>query len=79
MRRYTISKYDLLWKYVQNDGMKTFTLSFDEIGEIAGVAIDHSFLNYKKDLLKYGYQVGMISLKMNTVVFEKVRNKEGLT
>lgn len=25
-------------------------LSFDEIGQIAGVPLDHSFLNYKKEL-----------------------------
>ncbi len=71
-----MSKYDPLWKYIQNDGSKTFTLSFDEIEQIAGVAIDHSFLNYKKELLDYGYQVGKISLKMKTVVFEKVKNGE---
>ncbi len=71
-----ISKYDLLWKYVQSDGRDTFTLSFDEIGQVAGVAIDHSFLNYKKELLEYSYQVGKISLKMKTVVFEKVENWE---
>jgi hypothetical protein len=70
-----MSKYDPLWKYVQNDGRETFTLSFDEIGQIAGVAIDHSFLNYKKELLEYGYQVGKISLKMKTVVFEKIKNE----
>jgi hypothetical protein len=71
-----MSKYDPLWKHVQSDGRETFTLSFDEIGQIAGVAIDHSFLNYKKELLYYGYQVGKISLIMKTVVFEKVKNEK---
>lgn len=74
-----MSKYDPLWKYIQSDGRDTFTLSFDEIGQIAGVAIDHSFLNYKKELLDYGYQVGKISLKMKTVVFEKVTHGENDT
>jgi hypothetical protein len=68
-----MSKYDLLWKYVQSDGRESFTLSFDEIGKIAGVDIDHSFLNYKKELSGYGYQVGKISLKLKTVAFEKVK------
>jgi len=43
-----------------------------EIGKIAGVKIDHSFLNYKKELTAYGYQVGKISLKEQTVVFNKI-------
>ena len=39
-----MSKYDALWKYVQDNGSQTFTLTFDEIAKIAGIAIDHSFL-----------------------------------
>ncbi|MDD3921693.1 MAG: hypothetical protein PHO41_11035 [Eubacteriales bacterium] len=67
-----MSKYDLLWKYVQENGTPAFTLSFDEIQSIAGIPIDHSFLNYKKELLEYGYQVGKISLKAQTVSFHKL-------
>jgi hypothetical protein len=37
IREWMMSKYDPLWKYVQSDGRETFTLSFDEIGRIAGV------------------------------------------
>jgi len=29
-------------------------LTFDEISDIAGIAIDHSFLKYKKELMEYG-------------------------
>lgn len=67
-----MSKYDALWQYVKNDGRNAFTLSFDEIQSAAGIAIDHSFLNYKKELAQYGYQVGKISLKKQTVAFEKL-------
>lgn len=67
-----MSKYDVLWKYVQDNGSQTFKLTFDEIAEIAGVAIDHSFLKYKKELTEYGYQVGKISMKEKTVIFDKV-------
>ena len=67
-----MSKYDTLWKYVQDNGNQSFKLSFDEIAEIAGTAIDHSFLKYKKELTKYGYQVGKISMKEQTVIFNKV-------
>lgn len=47
-------------------------LTFEEIQEIAGVPIDHSFLKYKKELTEYGYQVGKISMKNETVLFTKV-------
>ena len=53
--------------------MTLHLLTFDEIKDIAGVEIDHSFLNYKKELIQYGYQVGKISLKGKTVVFGKTQ------
>lgn len=71
-----MSKYDLLWKYIQSDNRETFTLSFEEIKKIAGIAIDHSFLNYNKELLSYGYQVGKISIKNQTVIFNKIQHEE---
>ena len=67
-----MSKYNTLWEYVQKNGSPTMKLSFDEIHEIAGIEIDHSFLNYKKELTQYGYQVGKISLKEHTVIFNKI-------
>ena len=39
--------------------------------KIAGIPIDHSFLNFKKELLNYGFKVGKISLKNKTVAFER--------
>ena len=56
-----MSKYDKLWDYVAAQPGDALDLSFDEIGEIAGVALDHSFLNFKKELLPLGWQVGKIS------------------
>lgn len=67
-----MSKYDDLWKYVKKNGKPSFKLSFDEIRNIAGIAIDHSFLNYKKELLQHGYEVKKISLKDKTVLFQKI-------
>lgn len=67
-----MSKYDALWKYVQHNGSQSFQLTFDEVAKIAGIPIDHSFLKYKKELTEYGYQVGKISLKEQTVIFDKV-------
>ena len=46
-------------------------MTFAQIQEIAGVPIDHSFLRYKKELTDYGYQVGKISMKEQTVVFQR--------
>ncbi len=66
-----MSKYDALWAYVQKDGSPTLKLTFAQIQEIVGIPIDHSFLQYKKELTDYGYQVGKISMKEQTVVFNK--------
>lgn len=66
-----MSKYNSLWEYVQKNGSQSFKLTFDEIGEIAGITIDHSFLKYKKELTEYGYEVGKISMKEQTVMFNK--------
>ena len=43
-----MSKYNALWEYVQKSGKESFQLTFEEIQEIAGIPIDHSFLKYKK-------------------------------
>ena len=66
-----MSKYDALWSYVQKDGSPTLKLTFEQIQEIAGIPIDHSFLKYKKELTDYGYQVGKISIKEQTVIFNR--------
>lgn len=58
-----MSKYNALWEYVKNSGKQSLKLTFDEIQNIAGVPIDHSFLNFKKELTNYGYHVGKISMK----------------
>ena len=67
-----MSKYNTLWEYVQKNGSPSVTLTFKEIQEIAGIPIDHSFLNYKKELTDYGYQVGKISMKEQTVIFNRM-------
>ena len=67
-----MSKYDFLWEHVQKSEKTSFKLTFEEIESIAGVPIDHSFLKYKKELIKYGYEVAKISMKEKTVAFKKV-------
>jgi len=66
-----MSKFSPLWEYVQKNGNQSFKLTFDDIKDITGIPIDHSFLTYKKELNEYGYQVGKISLKEQTVIFNK--------
>ena len=66
-----MSKYDKLWKYIADKNEQTITLTFDEIKVINGIDIDHSFLNYKKELKSYGFSVGKISLKNKTIEFHK--------
>ncbi len=67
-----MSKYNSLWEYVQKNGSPSLKLTFGEIQDIAGIPIDHSFLKYKKELTEYGYQVGKISMKEQTVIFNKM-------
>ena len=66
-----MSKYDALWAWIRENGTDCFKLTFAEIGQIAGVSIDHSFLASKKELMGYGYQVVKISLREQTVLFQK--------
>ena len=68
-----MSKYEPLWNWIRENGMNNFKLTYAEIENILGFPIDHSFLTHKKELQEYGYQVGKISMKNQTVVFEKIR------
>jgi len=70
-----MSKYDTLWRHFRGLDKPTVQLSFEAIQGILGFPIDHSFLNYKKDLERYGYRVSKIHLKERSVLFEKVKRK----
>lgn len=69
--RINMSKYEKLWIYVKESGKGQFKLSYQKIEQITGVAVDHSFLSYKKELAEFGYQVGKISMKEQTIEFIK--------
>lgn len=71
-----MSKYDPLWKYIQENGADRFKLTYCEMESILGFPIDHAFLTHKKELAAYGYQVGKISMKEQTVAFEKMSGDE---
>lgn len=66
-----MSKYALLWHYVQQKGERVLKLNFANVQAITGFSMAHAFLSHKKELLVYGYQVGKISPKEQTVIFNK--------
>ena len=66
-----MSKYKALWAWIRENGTDSFRLTFDEIGQITGFPIDHSFLKYKRELAEEGYEVIRISMKEQTVLFGK--------
>lgn len=68
-----MSKYEPLWKWIRDNGTDSFKLTYAEIEEIAGIPIDHYFLKYKKELAEYGFCVGKISMKEETVSFQKIQ------
>lgn len=67
-----MSKYEPLWEAIGKRMEGSFTLTYAEIEQILGFSIDHSFLNFKKELPAYGYEVGKISMKAQTVAFRRV-------
>jgi len=66
-----MSKYEPLWKYVAEKNEDILVLSYSEIEKTLGFPIDHSFLTYKKELAEYGFSLGKISMKNETVSFKK--------
>ncbi len=58
-------KYDNLWVYIKNEDVREIT--FEKIEDILGFKINHAFLNEKKNLKKYGYEISKISLKEKNV------------
>lgn len=67
-----MSKYEPLWRYLKVNKKDSYKLSYEEIKNILGFDIDHSFLTYKKESKEYGYEVGKISMKEKIVMFNKI-------
>lgn len=66
-----MSKYDPLWKYIKEKQKDNYELTYEEIYNILGFEIDHSFLTYKKELLEFGYEVKKIPMREKKIVFSK--------
>ena len=67
-----MSKYEPLWNYLKENKKDDYILTYNEIKNILGFTIDHSFLTYKKEVKKYGYEVVKISLEEKTIIFKKI-------
>ena len=67
-----MSDYEPLWKYIKDNKKENYKLTYEEIKNILGFEIDHSFLTYKKELKEYGYEVSKISMKDKKVTFNKM-------
>lgn len=65
-----MSKYTPLWVFIKTENKDKLELTYQEIKDILGFNIDHSFLSYKKELLDYGFEIDKISMK-NEVVYIK--------
>ena len=66
-----MSKYRRLWEHLQMDGSAILRLTFEELKDILGFELDHSFLTYKKESVRFGYQVFTISMRKKHVIFLK--------
>ena len=67
-----MSKYEPVWKYLKDNNKENYKLSYEEIKNIIWFEIDHSFLTYKKEAKEFGYEVGKISMKEKTIIFNKI-------
>ena len=70
-----MSKYEVLWGYIKDNNEESYTLTFAEVEKLLGFKLDHSFLNYKKELLEYGYEIVKISLKNKTIFIRSLTIK----
>ena len=70
-----MSKYEPLWKYIKDNQKLEYKLTYEEIRNILGFDIDHSFLKYKKELLEYGYEMTKISIKEKFVLIQKIESE----
>lgn len=68
-----MSKYESLWNYIKDNNKDKYKLSYDEINNILGFDIDHSFLTYKKELTQYGYEVIKIFMKEKLVIINRIK------
>lgn len=62
----------MLWQYIKDRNEDEIVITYDEVKNILGFEIDHSFLKYKSELNDYGFFVDKISIKDKQI---KVKRK----
>lgn len=67
-----MSKYNPLWNFFKKNNQENYKLTYEEIKNILGFDIDHSFLSFKKELKDYGYEVIKISMKEKYIIFKRI-------
>ena len=64
--------YRKLLKYLESQCLGTEVLTFDEIYNICGVKIDHTFIDKKQYFKRNGFEVTRINLSKRTVLFSRI-------
>lgn len=67
-------KCDALWAYIQGLNEEKLIFCFADVEKIDGTPLDHFFSTYKKEFAQYGYAVGKISMKSQTVLLIQKEN-----
>jgi len=67
-----MSKYEPLWNHVAGCSEHSLRMTFDQITDVLGFPIDHSFLTFKKELTQMGWSVCKVSLKNKVVDFVRI-------
>ena len=67
-----MSKCTPLWQQIAQNDQSPCLMTFSQIETVLGFPIDHAFLTFKKELTEYGYKVVKISMKAQTVLFERL-------
>ena len=70
-----MSKYDPLWQYIASCKQTNIEMTFSDIRSVLGFDIDHSFLNYKKELFAFGYEIEKIYLKEKKVSIKAIKKE----
>lgn len=58
-----MSKYELLWEYINKSNKRYFEIKLYDINQILGFNLDCLYLNYKKELLSHEVKKYIIFIK----------------
>lgn len=67
-----MGRYTPLWRWIAQNGQSPCMLTFAQTESILGFPVDHAFLTFKKELTEHGYKVVKISMKAQSVLFDRL-------